>query len=56
MLVLKRDVGQSIIIDNNIIITVLTDTQGQVKLGIDAPTDISVHREEVYERIMTDDE
>jgi len=51
MLVLSRYVGQSIIIDGDIIVKVLGDTHGQIKLGIDAPEDVPIHREEVYNRI-----
>ena len=51
MLVLTRKLGESIVIGNNVRITVL-DLQGkQIRLGIDAPPEISVHRGEVYERI-----
>jgi carbon storage regulator len=51
MLVLTRKAGQKIRIGNHIIVTVFHGTAGQVKLGIDAPDDIPIYREEVYERI-----
>jgi carbon storage regulator len=57
MLVLTRLEGQSVIIgDKNIIVTVLGSRNGQVKLGFDAPEDITIHREEVYERIQKQEE
>ena len=51
MLILTRKIGQSIIIEDDIVVKVLGDTNGQIKIGIDAPEDVPVHREEVYERI-----
>lgn len=51
MLVLTRRIGESIIIGQNIKVMV-TDIQGnQVRLGIEAPKEITVHRGEIYERI-----
>ena len=50
MLVLTRYTGQTIIINNNIKVTVL-DVQGkQVRLGIDAPKEVEIDREEIFER------
>jgi len=51
MLVLTRSLGEAIRIGEGIRIKILQIENGQVKLGIDAPKDISVHREEVYQRI-----
>lgn len=51
MLILTRRVGESIIIDGNIRVTVLATKGNQLRLGIDAPSDIEVHREEIFERI-----
>lgn len=51
MLVLTRLIGQSIIIDNDIVVRILNFNGDQVKLGITAPDDISVHREEIWWRI-----
>lgn len=51
MLVLARDVGESIRIGDDIIIQVVTSSSGKLRLGITAPKDIPVHREEVYEAI-----
>ena len=51
VLVLTRKLGESIVIGNHVRVTVL-DMQGkQIRLGIEAPTEVSVHRGEVYERI-----
>ena len=51
MLVLTRKKGEKIIIDDNIKLTVVEIEGNKVKLGIDAPKSIEVHREEVYRRI-----
>lgn len=51
MLVLTRRLGETIIIADNIRITVVDIEGRQVKIGIDAPKDVSIFREEVYERI-----
>lgn len=51
MLILTREVGKSIIIADDIEVIVLSCHHGQVKLGINAPKEIAVHREEVYEII-----
>lgn len=52
MLVLTRYLGESLVIGDNIKLKILNVNGGQVKLGIDAPKDISVYREEIYERIQ----
>ena len=56
MLVLSRRVGSAIIIgeEGDIVITVLGINDRQVRLGIDAPKDIPVHREEIFERIQAE--
>jgi carbon storage regulator len=51
MLILTRKFGENIRIGDNIKIVILDVKGGQVKLGIDAPANIAVHREEIYERI-----
>ena len=51
MLVLTRKTGQSIIIGNNITVTVARITGGQVALAIDAPTEVTVNREEIQNKI-----
>lgn len=52
MLVLTRKIDQSIVIGDNIKIIIVDVRGDQVKLGIEAPKDVSVHREEVYEDIQ----
>ena len=52
MLILSRRMGQSIHVGDSIIVTVLGVTRGQVKIGVDAPHELAVHREEIYRRIQ----
>lgn len=53
MLVLTRNQGESIIIgQGEIVITVLSNSGKQIKIGVTAPKNISVHRKEIYERIQ----
>jgi carbon storage regulator len=52
MLVLGRRTGENIRIGDDIKVIVLEVRGGQIKLGIEAPLEISVHREEIYERIQ----
>jgi carbon storage regulator len=51
MLILTRRVGETVTIGDNVRVTVLGVKGNQVRLGIDAPKDIAVHREEIFERI-----
>ena len=51
MLVLTRRPGESIMVGKDIVITVIEIKGGQVRIGIDAPRDVQVHREEVYEQV-----
>jgi carbon storage regulator len=51
MLILTRRVGETVVIGNNVTVTVLGVKGNQVRLGVNAPKDISVHREEIFERI-----
>ena len=52
MLILSRKINESIIIDGRIVVKVLRIEKDTVKLGIQAPTELPVHREEVYEAIQ----
>jgi carbon storage regulator len=52
MLVLSRHRDESIIIGDNIVVTIVDVRGDKVRLGIDAPTEIPVHRREVYEAIQ----
>jgi carbon storage regulator len=52
MLVLTRRVGQTITIGHDIKVMVLAINGNQVRLGVEAPKDIAVHREEIYDRIQ----
>lgn len=52
MLILSRKMGESIHLGDSVTVTVLGVARGQVKIGIDAPREISVHRDEVYRRIQ----
>ena len=56
MLVLSRQRDESIIIGDNVVITVVDVRGDKVRLGIDAPTEIPVHRREVYEAIQRENQ
>jgi len=51
VLILSRKKDESIVVGDNIVIRVVDIEEGRVKLGISAPTDVSIHRKEVYEAI-----
>jgi carbon storage regulator len=52
MLILTRRVGERLIIGDDVKVTVLGVKGNQVKVGVDAPADVAVHRQEIYERIQ----
>ncbi|MDJ0925427.1 MAG: carbon storage regulator CsrA [Acidimicrobiia bacterium] len=51
MLVLTRRPGESIVVGDDIVVTVIEIKGGQVRIGIDAPRDVDVYREEIYEQV-----
>ena len=54
MLILTRRVSEKIIIGENVTVTVLSVKGNQVRIGIDAPRDVTVNREEIYQRILAE--
>ncbi len=52
MLILTRRVGESLMIGDNVNVTVLGIRGNQVRIGVNAPKDVAVHREEIYDRIQ----
>jgi len=52
MLILTRRVGETVVIGNDVTVTVLGVKGNQVRLGVNAPREVTVHREEIYERIQ----
>ena len=56
MLILTRRVGETVVVGDNISVTVLGFKGSQVRLGIEAPTDVSVHREEIFNRLQLQDQ
>lgn len=56
MLILTRRIGETVIIGEDVGITVLAVKGNQVRLGVKAPREISVHREEIFERISSEQE
>lgn len=55
MLIITRQLQEAITIGDNVTVTVLAVNGNQVRLGIDAPREVAVHREEIYERIHNDE-
>jgi len=52
MLILSRKLGESIHVGDSVTVTVLGVARGQVKIGIEAPKELGVYREEIYQRIQ----
>ncbi|MAR32671.1 MAG: carbon storage regulator [Porticoccaceae bacterium] len=54
MLILTRRVGETLVIGDDIRITVLSARGNQVRMGVNAPKNVAVHREEIYQRIQSE--
>lgn len=54
MLILTRKIGEAIVIDGNIKIKLLEVSGNQIKLGVEAPSQVAVHREEIFLRILAE--
>ncbi|MET0377609.1 MAG: carbon storage regulator CsrA [Spongiibacteraceae bacterium] len=52
MLILTRRIGETLVVGDEVTVTVLGVKGNQVRLGVNAPKDVAVHREEIYERIQ----
>jgi carbon storage regulator len=56
MLILTRRVGETVMIGHEVTVTVLGVKGNQVRIGVNAPKDVAVHREEIYERIKREED
>jgi len=56
MLILTRRVGETVMIGNDVTVTVLGVKGNQVRVGVNAPKEVAVHREEIYERIKREEQ
>jgi carbon storage regulator len=56
MLILTRRVGETVTIGNNVTVTILGVKGNQVRVGVNAPRDVAVHREEIFERIKREEQ
>jgi carbon storage regulator len=56
MLVLTRRVGETLMVGDEVTVSVLGVKGNQVKIGINAPREVGVHREEIYERIKAEEQ
>ncbi len=55
VLILTRRIGESVIINEDITVTVLGIKGNQIRIGVDAPRHVSVHREEIYQRMKKEE-
>ena len=52
MLILTRRIGEKLVIGENVVVTILAAKGCQIRIGIEAPRDVPVHREEIFQRIL----
>jgi carbon storage regulator len=55
MLILTRKIGETLMIGDEVTVTVLAVKGNQVRIGVNAPKEVAVHREEIYERIKAEE-